>query len=206
MITANQLQTDIKKGLHALTTTSNPCTICNEAKDLGQRPNLHFHGSDFGKCVRKIQYERSTIDKPISEDLAAFFLDGHLHEKTILEALKYAGYKVEQGREVELKTTEGIHIIGHIDGVISKYKEEYILECKAVKNYSFVNYFEQGALPKEYIMQVQCYMHLTGIHKAFVPAGKSALYWSINGKIISKKNLLNERFLVIIYEKEMLPF
>ena len=45
-----------------------------------------------------------------------------------------------------------------------------------------------------------------GIHKAFVPSGKSALYWSINGKSISKNNLLNERFLVMIYEKEILPF
>ena len=44
------------------------------------------------------------------------------------------------------------------------------------------------------------------IHKAFVPSGKSALYWSINGNTVSKKNLLNERFLVMIYEKEILPF
>ena len=42
--------------------------------------------------------------------------------------------------------------------------------------------------------------------KPYIPAGKTCIYWKVNGKQVSKKNLLNERFLVMIYEKEILPF
>jgi hypothetical protein len=40
----------------------------------------------------------------------------------------------------------------------------------------------------------------------YIPKGKTCLYWKINGLQVSKKNLLNERYLVKILEKEILPF
>ena len=42
--------------------------------------------------------------------------------------------------------------------------------------------------------------------KVYIPKGKTCLYWKINGVQVSKKNLLNERYLVKILETEILPF
>lgn len=36
----------------------------------------------------------------------------------------------------------------------------------------------------------------------YIPKGKTCLYWKINGKQVSKKNLLNEKYLIKMIEVE----
>lgn len=58
-----------------------------------------------------------------------------------------------------------IVIVGHVDGII---EDKYLIEIKAVSDWSFHNKFHPKYLPKSYLAQMQIYMHCRRLIKGFL--------------------------------------
>ena len=192
-LTSGQLLRDINNGFNKL--QSNPCGLCkqNEDKVYNDGAMIHFHGSDWGKCRRMIQYNIMFPEK-ISSDKDKFFFDGHLHEESIIRALRSMGYFIDftydQINE-KINNVPGsllfnniplnfniasyahqdkfvnIQTVVHPDGIITHNKEKVLIECKAVKNYSFPKY-KEGFIPPTYFGQMQAYLHVFKLERGFL--------------------------------------
>jgi CRISPR/Cas system-associated exonuclease Cas4 (RecB family) len=163
-ITATQVLEDIKRG--ALGMNQVPCSICREKKPL---PRLHFHGSDWGKCIRDVQFEMISGHKPTTEGEDALRLnDGHLHEALVLKSLQMGGHTIthRDTKDGEIIVVDDVVLpmggsmkiltCGHTDGVMDG---DYVVECKAVKDWAWKNKFLKGLIPSVYYGQCQFYMH-----------------------------------------------
>lgn len=191
MVLAKQLTTHdiwgaIYEGSKAL--LKNPCSICVQKLE---RKRKHFHGSDWGKCPRLVQYSLMYGDESMEEKItgkdALFLSDGHLHERSIVDALRCAGFVIthrENDEQSEVKTVDQVNLpdelckkfgqsfvdvttIAHTDGVIDG---AIVLECKSVKSYTFREHFLKGVCPKNYFGQVQSYLHAHNLDRAFLVA------------------------------------
>lgn len=190
-MTERELQDVIKKGILEL--GEHPCAACRDGVPFNEFP--HFHGSDFGKCVRQAQYEKVVTPEPITDPETLIFLrDGHFHEESIVHCLRAGGVKVDHRNDSpsgvqtdefvvgiresgeikhypnyhecrECKHDDEIVIIGHTDGVIN---DRFLLECKSVKDWALKNKFNRGAVPKNYFGQMQCYMNCLGLAGGFL--------------------------------------
>lgn len=90
---SHQLSVHIGNGVRKLKT--HPCSIC-AAGWYRYETEPHFHGSDIGKCRRLVHLERTGGTAPIDDPTKAMFLyDGHLHESSIVEALRHDGVQVD---------------------------------------------------------------------------------------------------------------
>lgn len=170
---ADQLLQDLMNGAGAMNVI--PCTVCRAA---GKKLN-HFHGSDWGKCIRYVWFDRKgAVPKEAHVGLNAMFLnDGHLHEALVLKSIQMAGHKISHrdttDGEIEKTTVIAVpdqppvHFltIGHTDGVLN---DEIVVECKAVKDWAWKNKFKQGLIPPTYFGQCQFYMYAHGKKKAFL--------------------------------------
>src|SRR4030095_3247873 len=76
------------------TLNSTPCSICrkwiedNPTRDTLIRielPEIHFHGSEFNSCERKV-FLNYLNGGTMSFSDAPFLNDGHLHESSILQS------------------------------------------------------------------------------------------------------------------------
>jgi len=90
--TATTLLRDIYKGYASL--AEHPCSLCKAGLTFDKLP--HFHGSDFGLCLREVQYKK-IVNPPNDFDnqKTSFLRDGHTHEATIAQALRDSGHKVD---------------------------------------------------------------------------------------------------------------
>lgn len=160
---------------------SSPCSVC---RALGEHVQVrtHFHGSDLGSCPRKVYWEMIGGRGHTSSSNAAFLKDGHLHEADILTGLEKgmgSSAKITRCLNNEELTvqfpvsdshgTMVIKIIGHHDGEI-KYNEtgtKAILECKAVKEYTF-DKVRKGEISQVWYGQMQFYMAAKKIPLAYL--------------------------------------
>lgn len=170
-----------------------PCSACRVGIPFQEFP--HFHGSDFGKCVRQVQYDKVVTPDAIEDPETLMFLqDGHLHELSIVTALRAAGVKVDHRNDspdgvtsdefvvgveedgmfthytdVEYcqrrRSDTEIIIVGHTDGVIN---DRFLLECKSVKDWAVKNKFAKRHVPKNYNGQMQCYMNCLNLDGGFL--------------------------------------
>lgn len=143
-----------------------PCSVCSTQAGPGI-PRTHFHGSDWGKCYRMVNLEMMIGKKEELTDDKRFFLrDGHLHEKSIVTALRWGGCEVTGAADGEDETTYdcsiptpsglvNISTILHTDGIIAGFNAG--IECKSVKDTAFKK-FEKGIIPTNYYGQCQIYM------------------------------------------------
>ena len=75
--------------------SKHPCTICGML-DSTFAKFPHFHGTDFGKCARNVQYEKITWKRKTYDDMTTVFLaDGHIHEAATARAMRAAGLVVD---------------------------------------------------------------------------------------------------------------
>ena len=105
---------------------SHPCSVCR----IKTGPRDHFHGSDWGKCRLMAQYERLVgLKEPMTPQKRSFLRDGHLHEASIISALRAAGITMTDTAEAapeEIHFTSTDTPVGrvtfktiiHTDGVI----------------------------------------------------------------------------------------
>lgn len=180
-----------------------PCSICR-----GEQPpdavcaafkangsTHHYHGSDFGKCARSLQFDlrngRSgtfTVPQPVTPESALatsahvinklrFFGDGHLHERAIVEELRSGGLMVT-GRDdytVDDDTDEAIHVahrpggtmvvVTHTDGILL---DNYLLECKAVNKWTWESLNDVTDIAYNYQGQMQGYLYFRKLKAAFI--------------------------------------
>ena len=197
-LTEDRILLDYWRGLDAM--NQHPCSICRNTKhDFKKYP--HFHGSDFGRCVRSIQFDKLVAKEPFDQDSKALLRDGHVHEAAMVDILRAAGRKIDHRhdapppqcssdefiRTVDCETgdfygvedwdaavtllrrgkigKDRIIVVGHTDGVID---DEYLLECKAVKDWAFKNKFKMRNIPKNYVAQMRTYMYFLNLLSGFL--------------------------------------
>lgn len=174
---SEQLLDDMRNG--ALSMNQIPCTHCRTKQGLPALTRDHFHGSDWGRCVRAVWFER-TIGKSQQEctgENAMFLNDGHLHEALLLKCIEMGGHIISDRdtRDGEIMTIDAVVVpggmtfnvvtVGHTDGVMD---EEIVIECKAVKDWAWKNKFILGLIPPTYYGQVQYYLHAHKKERAFL--------------------------------------
>lgn len=182
-MTPTQITSDVYRGIR-LINDRHPCSVCNQGTTFEELP--HFHGSDFGLCARSVQHAKMVGGNNTFDDQTrAFLQDGHEAEALIVRALRASGHSVmhrrdtgdgdefrvwinPEAREItkvpsdlvrclpdDARPEGSLLVIGHTDGVIDR---DYLLECKAVKDWAFENKFRAGQLPAKYLGQMKCYM------------------------------------------------
>lgn len=105
------------------------------------------------------------------------FQTGHVEEERLISYLRMAGVTVEAvdpatGMQWEVVALDG-HFKGHLDGIahgiIEAQKTPHLLECKTHNARSFAQLVKHGVQVSkpEHVAQMQIYMHLAGLTRAF---------------------------------------
>jgi len=137
-------------------------------------------GSSIGHaCERHLWYRFRWAHLPETFDgrKLRLFHTGHVEEARMVAWLTAAGVKVEDvdpatGEQWEVVALDG-HFKGHLDGqatgIIEAPVVAHLLECKTHNAKSFAQLKQHGvAIAKpEHVAQMQIYMHLKGLTRAF---------------------------------------
>lgn len=137
-------------------------------------------GSSIGHaCERHLWYRFRWAHDPQSFNgrMLRLFDTGHVEEARMVAWLRLAGVTVEDvdpetGEQWEVVAVDG-HFKGHTDGKVMGIVEaptvQHLLECKTHNTKSFEQLKRHGvAVSKpEHVAQMQGYMHLTGLTRAF---------------------------------------
>ncbi|WP_309083758.1 oxidoreductase [Chelativorans sp.] len=137
-------------------------------------------GSSIGHpCERHLWYRFRWAHEPEVFDgrKLRLFQTGHEEEARLVAYLALAGVKIEAvdpatGEQWEVTALDG-HFAGHLDGIATGILEApttpHLLECKTHNARSFAQLLRHGvAISKpEHVAQMQVYMHLKGLTRAF---------------------------------------
>lgn len=108
---------------------------------------------------------RGFPDSEAPPQLKRIFRDGHRIESMVIDDLRLAGFNVrdrdEHGNQFEF--TEGV-LVGHVDGFITIYGDELVLEVKSMNKDKFSSFVDYG-LAKSHPMYVQQCIALAGLSK-----------------------------------------
>lgn len=148
------------------------------AKNAAEGRRGYLGGSIIGApCDRQLWYGfRHCGDEDFSGRLLALFDTGHRSEFQFVDELKMIGVLVHEvgpdGDQFEVKAIGG-HFSGHMDGAgvgfIEAPKAWHVLEFKTHSDKSFGE-LERHGVEKgkpQHFAQMQVYMHLTGMRRAF---------------------------------------
>ena len=143
-----------------------------------ERRRTYLGASVIGKpCDRALWYEFRWAHPPQSFEgrMLRLFRTGHIEEARMIEWLRMAGVEIEGAAEdgqLEVEACGG-HFRGHMDGIatgiVEAPKTPHLLECKTHNAKSFAQLRKHGvAVAKpEHVAQMQVYMHLRGLTRAF---------------------------------------
>lgn len=137
-------------------------------------------GSSIGHpCERHLWYRFRWAHASTFFDgrMLRLFNTGHVEETRMVEWLRLAGIGVEDvdpetGEQWEVVAVDG-HFKGHTDGKVTGIIEapavQHLLECKTHNAKSFEQLKRHGvaASKPEHVAQMQGYMHLLGLNRAF---------------------------------------
>ena len=134
----------------------------NRAKKEGR-----YYPSEIGSCLRKVWYSYKH-PLQVKPDLAKIFEIGNIMHDFVVEVLKS-----EKNKEVELLKSEfplkiqgnGFLVSGRVDDLIlvKESGKSWVVEVKSTKSVDFVKKADE-----KHLMQLQLYMHATGIHNGMV--------------------------------------
>lgn len=145
------------------------CSLCSP--EIITR--THFHGSEFGQCFRQTQFNIINSSVKDNSDLVEnmFLYDGHLHEE-LTRTLLGMDYIISS-KDKEVKITRNVTlpngeicpiiIVGHIDLILETSNYKFIVELKAVKQWTIKNKYEKGIIPATYYGQCQFYMEAENV-------------------------------------------
>ncbi len=167
----------------ALPTTGSPTVAAIDAAVEAAEERDFDHvvrGSSIGHpCERHLWYRFRWAHLPETFDgrKLRLFHTGHHEEARMVAWLRMAGVTVEAvdpatGDQWEVVALEG-HFKGHLDGIVTGIieapKTPHLLECKTHNAKSFAQLVKHGvAVSKpEHVAQMQVYMHLKGLTRAF---------------------------------------
>jgi hypothetical protein len=142
--------------------------------------DLVVRGSSMGHpCDRHLWYRFRWAHDPEQFDgrKLRLFHTGHVEEARMVAWLRLAGVTVQDvdpatGEQWEVVALDG-HFKGHLDGIVQGVLEApatpHLLECKTHNTKSFEQLRRHGvAVSKpEHVAQMQSYMHLMGLTRAF---------------------------------------
>lgn len=167
----------------ALPSTISPTIAAIEAAVVAAEDRDFDHvirGSSIGHpCERHLWYRWRWAHHPEEFDgrKLRLFHTGHAEEARMVAWLRLAGVEVqafdpETGQQWEVVALDG-HFAGHLDGIatgiLEAPKTPHLLECKTHNAKSFAQLVKHGvAVSKpEHVAQMQVYMHLKGLTRAF---------------------------------------
>jgi hypothetical protein len=167
----------------ALPQTVSPTIAAIEAAVEAAEPRDFDHvvrGSSIGHpCARHLWYRFRWAHAPEQFDgrKLRLFHTGHAEEARMVAWLRMAGVEVQaidpaNGEQWEVVAVDG-HFKGHLDGIATGIIEApvtpHLLECKTHNAKSFAQLKQHGvAVSKpEHVAQMQVYMHLKGLTRAF---------------------------------------
>lgn len=143
-----------------------PEIILNELKkETKIYPRDYFRMSEAGDCQRKIQYKLIGTESSDAIGDRAFlvFHQGNEIHTEIKRLLYNADWRISrQEKPVEINM-DGLKIVGHIDGYISKIKK--ILEIKTINRFSFEKILKEKEPTKETLGQLQLYLYAAAQEK-----------------------------------------
>lgn len=166
----------------ALPSLASPTVLAVEeavAAAATTRQSRRVSPSAIGKCQRHLWYRFRWAHEPegFEPRMLRLFETGHLEEARMIAWLQGAGVTVEA---VDPETGEqwavealGGHLFGYLDGIatgiVEAPKTAHLLECKTHNAKSFAQLQRVGvAIAKpEHVAQMQVYMHLKGLTRAF---------------------------------------
>lgn len=139
-----------------------------------------IRGSSIGHpCERHLFYRFRWAQEPEQFDgrKLRLFHTGHAEEARMVAWLRMAGVTVEAvdpatGGQWEVIALDG-HFAGHLDGIATGILEApvtpHLLECKTHNTKSFEQLKKHGVVVSkpEHVAQMQIYMHLKGLTRAF---------------------------------------
>lgn len=148
--------------------------------NASQRFQNRISGGQIGKpCERAIwyQYRWAQLPETFEGRMLRLFETGHVEEARMIGWLQLAGCDVqdrnpETGEQWEVTDLDG-HFVGKLDGIVTGLMEApktpHLLECKTCNARSFAQLKKHGvAVAKpEHVAQMQVYMHLKGLSRAF---------------------------------------
>lgn len=162
---------------------SQPCSLCrsNALKDKPSKKRGHFHGSEFNVCQLCLyQAMKNGVSLSIREpETEVSLYDGHKHEATVFELLEAGGLDVAAcANENEKITTvnferedeetgeisiENFRIISHLDGALVFKGQNFGLEIKSVRKYTWDKIKRSGEISDQWFGQVQWYTKAFGM-------------------------------------------
>jgi hypothetical protein len=164
------------------TSLMQPTIAAIDAAVVAAEPRDFDHvvrGSSIGKCERHLFYRFRWAHAPDQFDgrMLRLFHTGHAEEARMIAWLGMAGARVaatdpDTGEQWEVVALDG-HFAGHLDGIVASLWEApatpHLLECKTHNAKSFEQLRRHGvAIAKpEHVDQMQIYMHLKGLTRAF---------------------------------------
>jgi len=126
-----------------------------------------YYPSEIGNCIRKIWYSYK-YPLALAPEAAKIFQLGNLMHEFVVEVLKS-----EKNKEVELLKSEfplkiegkNFVVSGRVDDLVlvKESGKSWVVEVKSTKSVDYVKKPD----PK-HVMQLQLYMHATGIHNGVV--------------------------------------
>ena len=144
-----------------------------EHRNLEPDPARNYIGaSSIGsKCLRKLWYEyQLESENNKSQTMNRILNMGKILEGMLISELQSAGLHVTVGNDdndyLFLSDSNLPYFQGHCDGIIDG---KYILEIKTAKNEQFTQFIKHGYKKwnEQYYAQVQAYMGMSGLNKAF---------------------------------------
>lgn len=162
--------------------TLQPTIVAIDAAVAAQEPrdfDMVVRGSAIGKCERHLFYRFRWAHAPEQFEgrILRLFHTGHAEEARMVAWLTLAGAGVAAvdpatGEQWEVVALGG-HFAGHLDGIVTGIIEApltpHLLECKTHNTKSFDQLRRHGvaASKPEHVDQMQIYMHLKGLTRAF---------------------------------------
>ncbi len=131
-------------------------------KQLGR-----YYPSEIGSCIRKIWYSyKHPVE--VKPDLAKIFEMGNIMHDFVVDVLKS-----DKNNEIELLKSEfplkiqgnGFLVSGRVDDLVlvKESGKSLVVEVKSTKSVDYVKEADE-----KHLMQLQLYMHATGIHNGIV--------------------------------------
>ncbi len=166
----------------ALPTTGSPTIAAIDAAVAASETRRHYpyiRGSAIGQCERRQWYAFRWAHAPEQFEgrVLRLFETGNIEEDRMVEWLRLAGVTVhavdpDTSQQWEVDACDG-HFAGHLDGIVTGIIEapvvEHLLECKTHNAKSFAQLVKYGvaASKPDHMAQMQIYMHLKGLKRAF---------------------------------------
>lgn len=153
------------------------------AKTIGR-----YYPSEVGQCIRKSWFSFK-MPKPMEPHVTKIFEAGNLLHGFIVDVLRSDKTPevtlIESESPLKMKVDD-FEISGRIDDIIrlEHNGEKALVEVKSTKSIEFLR-----EPSEQYLMQLQFYMHSTGIHRGFV--------------LYVEKNTLKSKSFSVNYDKEL---